>query len=67
MTLDEMRASDKTMLVPSDVAEVLGVKPHSINCQAKDGIDKLGFNVALVGTRVLIPRKAFLKWLGVEE
>lgn len=63
MTLEEIKASDKMMLVPKDVADVLGVMPYSINVQAKADIGKLGFNASLIGTRVLIPRKAFIRWI----
>lgn len=63
MTLQEIRESGKTMLIPKDVAEVLGCHPHSINVQAQSNPEKLGFPVCVMGTRVLIPREAFLYWL----
>jgi len=62
MTIPEIRESNKQMLVPTDVAEVLGVHPYSINCQAKSDISKLGFPASLIGTRVLIPREGFISW-----
>lgn len=66
MTLAEIRASDKTMLLARDVAPVLGCDPHSIRIQAREYPEQLGFNVILLGNRTLIPRKAFLKFLGEE-
>ena len=57
MTLDEIRASDKTVLTPKEVAPVLGVNPQSI--RVADPCD-LGFPVIKVGSRTLIPRLAFL-------
>ena len=62
MTIDEIRASDKTMLTPQDVAPVLGCYPYTINVQVKDDPTKLGFPVTKLGSRVKIPREAFLRW-----
>lgn len=63
MTLQELKECGKDMLTPADVADVLGVKPYSINLQAKENIGQLGFSAALIGTRVLIPRLAFIRWV----
>lgn len=60
MTLDEIRASDKPVLTPAEVAPVLGVNPQSI--RAADPVD-LGFPVTKIGTRTLIPRKPFLAFV----
>lgn len=57
MTLAEIRASDKAVLTPADVAPVLGVNPQSI--RVADPVD-LGFPVIKLGTRTLIPRLPFL-------
>lgn len=68
MTIDEIRKSGKPILTPSDIAPILGCHPYSINVQAKADPSKLGFPVSLIGTRVKIPRAAFLKWFdGVQE
>ena len=61
MTLAEIRASDKPVLTPKEVAPVLGVNPQSIR-EADPG--DLGFPVIKVGTRTLIPRLAFLAVMG---
>ena len=66
MTLSEIKASEAIMLKPADVADVLGCDPHSIRVQAHEYPESLGFNVILLGNRTLIPRKAFLKFLGEE-
>ena len=66
MTLSEIRSSDKPMLLPAEVAPVLGCDAHSIRIQARQDPEQLGFNVILLGNRTLIPRKAFLKFLGEE-
>lgn len=63
MTLDEMRVSCKAVLIPTDVCDVLGCTPYSINVQAKADPRKLGFPVSVMGSRVRIPRVAFLRWL----
>ena len=63
MTLDDMRTCDKAMLTPDDVSEVLGCNGYAINLQCKEDPRKLGFPVCVLGTRVKIPRVAFLRWL----
>lgn len=63
MTFDEIKASTKDVLVPQDVAEVLGVNPQSIRNQAQYDPHSLGFNVAVVGTRTIIPRIPFIQFM----
>ncbi len=68
MTIDEIRASDKDMLTPSDVAPVLNCHPYSLNVTAKTNIKALGFPASLIGTRLKIPRVGFLRWYdGLQE
>lgn len=67
MTLDEIRASDKTFLTPADVAGVLAADAQSIRLQAREFPEALGFPVICVGNRTKIPRKPFLRFLGEEE
>ena len=62
MTYAELKQSDKEVLTPSDVAELLGVMPNSINRQAKEDVRQLGFPACLIGTRVRIPRIGFINW-----
>jgi len=63
MTLDEIRNSTKEVLTPADIADVLNADPQDIRVQARQQPERLGFNVAVIGTRVKVPRRAFLNWL----
>ena len=65
--LARIAASSKEMLSPADVAPVLGCHPYAINVAAKEDPARLGFPVCLIGNRVKIPRRAFLRWVGYEE
>ena len=66
MTLEEIRASDKTFLTPADVAGVLAADAQSIRLQARGFPEALGFPVICVGNRTKIPRKPILRFLGEE-
>ena len=63
MTLQEMRDSTKEFLTPEEVAGCIGCMPYSITSQAKEDATRLGFAVTVIGTRVRIPRRAFLHWV----
>ena len=63
MTLDEIRNSTKEVLTPADIADVLNCDAQDIRVQARQQPERLGFNVAVIGTRVKVPRRAFLNWL----
>lgn len=71
MTLQEIRESEKDFLTPQDVAEVLGCAPYMINVQVKqdiaEGVNSFGFPISKIGTRVRIPRRAFLRFVLGEE
>lgn len=67
MTIEEIRASDKTMLTPTDIAPILGCHPYSLNLTARNNIKALGFPASLVGTRLKIPRVGFLRWFDGQE
>lgn len=62
MTIEEIRKSDKEFLIPGDIADVFGAHQQTINIQAKQDPDKLGFPVSVMGNRVKIPRLGFLHW-----
>lgn len=71
MTLEQIKQSNKEMLTPKDVADVLGCAPYTINVQVKqdiaDGVNSFGFPISKIGSRVRIPRRAFLRFmLGTE-
>lgn len=61
MTMAEMAASDRDMLTPAEVAEVLGVHPSTICDKAKNGT--LEFACFRSGNTTKIPRLAFLHWM----
>lgn len=67
MTLDEIRNSTKEVLTPADIADVLNADPQDIRVAAKLHPEWLGFNVAVIGTRVKVPRRAFVKWMEGER
>lgn len=71
MTLQQIMDSTKEMLTPKDVAEVLGCDPYTINVQVKqdiaEGVNSFGFPISKIGTRVRIPRRAFLRFVLGEE
>jgi hypothetical protein len=67
MTLDEIRNSTKEVLTPADIADVLNADPQDIRVQAKRNPERLGFNVAVIGSRVKVPRLAFIRWMEGER
>lgn len=61
-TLEEIEALDKEMLIPTDVAGVLGCDAHNISLAARDAPQLLGFPVIRIGTRTKIPKEGFLRY-----
>ena len=55
------------MLPVEDAARLLGVNPQSIRDQAHIDPKMLGFPVCVIGTRVLIPKESFYRFIGLEE
>lgn len=49
-----------------EAAAILGVNPQNLRTQARDDPKKLGFNVVIVGNKVIIPRKPFYEFMGIE-
>ncbi len=67
-TVQEIENSTSEMLTPAQAAKVLGCDAQTLRIQAKIHPEKLGFPVSVIGTRVRIPRVAFLKFLkGAEK
>ena len=62
ITLDDIRHCNKDCLTVNEVARVLKCDPNIIRKQAKENIKQLGFPAAKIGTRIKIPRVAFLNW-----
>ena len=67
MTMNELIKSDKTFLLAADIAPILGCAAQSIRIQARNDPTKLGFPTIVIGTRILIPRKKFMEFLGLES
>lgn len=64
MTLEEILASKKQFLTPSDIAPVLRCDAQCIRRQAQQDPTKLGFPIVIMGSRIRIPRIPFLKYWG---
>lgn len=63
MTLEDIRGLKKEFLTSAQVAPILGLDPQYIRIQARTDAVKLGFPVTVCGTRVKIPRRAFLRFM----
>ena len=61
--LDALKSRSEPMLVPEDIAPVLGVAAHSIRIQAQEDPRMLGFRVSRVGNKTLIPRVPFIAFI----
>lgn len=65
MTLEEIMNLDREFLIPADIAPLLGVNPYHINIQVRqdkaNGMNSFCFPTILIGSRVKIPRRAFLE------
>lgn len=62
MSLTEIEALPKDVLIPADVAEYLNCDPHYIRMQARAKPELLGFPVIVIGNRTKIPKEAFINW-----
>lgn len=67
MTLEDIEKLDKEMLVPTDIAPILGCCPYAINVATKDGKNPFPFPIIRMGTRVRIPKRPFIKAMRGEE
>lgn len=61
-TLEDIEHIPKNMLAPNDICEYLEADPQNIRLQAQQDPTKLGFPVSIVGSRVKIPKDAFIFW-----
>ena len=62
MKLDEIRKLTIDMLAPDDIAEVLGSNAHTISLTARQHPERVRFPFTFTGSRMKIPREAFLRW-----
>jgi hypothetical protein len=62
MPISDIKKLDKEILTPNDIAPILGCDPNVIRRQAKEDIKSLGFPCSKVGSRVKIPKQAFIDW-----
>ena len=62
MTIEELKKLDKDILTPADIAPILKCDPNVIRYQAKEDIKQLGFPASKIGSRIKIPKQAFLNW-----
>ena len=67
MTLKEIQDYDRDFLTPEQAAPVLGCDAQGLRIWAKKRPHDLGFPVCVVGSRVKIPRRPFIKFITGEE
>ena len=63
MSIDEIRNSTETWLMAADIAPILECDPNTIRRQAQSDPSKLGFPVVVLGSRVKVNRKGFLRFM----
>lgn len=63
MTLKDIEALPKELLLMEDVAAFLGANPQSLRDQAQADPGKLGFPVIVIGARVKTPKAAFVHFM----
>ena len=64
LTMDEIIQCDQEMLSMAQISRVMGMHPTRLSEYARTG--QLMFPVQKSGNRWKVPRRAFLKWMGVE-
>lgn len=62
-TLEEIELMDKETLTCKDVAPLLNCHPYNLHGAAQSAPERLGFPVIVMGSRVKIPRRAFLEFM----
>jgi len=67
MTLEELEVLPKEMLVPTDIAPILGCTPYTINVCTRNGENPFPFPIIRMGTRVRIPKMPFIKVMRGES
>lgn len=68
MTLDEIKNIQREVLTPSEVASVIGCDGQDVRVAARTNPKGLGFPVICIGSRVKIPKAAFVTFMeGVQH
>ena len=62
MTLEEIRNVKREYLLPNEIASIIGCDAQDIRVAAREKPELLGFNVCVIGSRVKIPKRAFIAW-----
>jgi hypothetical protein len=65
-SIDEVNALEREYLTPRQASGILKCTPYAINIQVKLEPESLGFPVIILGSRVRIPKKPFIKFLTGE-
>ena len=60
VTLEQIEALPKDMLVPTDIAPYLGCCAYTINVVTRDGKNPFPFPIIRLGSRVKIPKMPFI-------
>lgn len=63
MTLEQIEAIESEVLTCQQIAPVLGANAYTLHLQAMQDSTKLGFPVICAGSRVKIPKRAFIKFM----
>ena len=63
LTLEDIKAMKKDILIPAEAAQVVGCDPHWIRLAAREHPEWLGFPVIIIRNRTKIPRVAFIKYM----
>lgn len=62
MTFEEIKQSDKEFLTSADISPILKSNAYTITLTAQREPHMLGFPVSVMGKRVRIPRRAFIRF-----
>lgn len=63
MDIGELKAMNDYIITPTIAAEYLKRSPYNISVAARDCPESIGFPTSRIGTRTLIPRLPFIRFL----
>lgn len=66
MTLEQIESLPDEILTCQQIAPLLKANPATIHAQATEMPEQLGFPVMVMGNRVKIPKRAFLRFMKGE-